>query len=353
MAHAPHCAKHRSGLRRMLGGPVRDDDSPDIIDMPPRGPRRRRPILWLAIVALGLFVGATTLLSYYVESVWFASLGYGDVFWTTLGFQCAVFAAFAAATLGILFGGFFALEPVQLRPGGSSPFIVVNGQRVQLPMGRVLRFLAFAGSAIVALVVAGEMASGWPTFALWWYGRPSATLLAGADHAVDPILRRPIAFYLFALPAWEAIAGWLITIAVLLLVLAVLFTAVSRRPGMIAGSRGGPGVPRGLALTWALFLVALAAQVWLGRYELLLDDHTVFAGATYTDVHVRLTAISVVAALLVVGALTAASAGVTRRSFVWLAAAAAPAAVPDLPAAALRSYVAGCIVKPNALALQR
>src|SRR5262249_15244994 len=137
MAHAPHCAKHRSGLRRMLGGPVRDDDSPDIIDMPPRGPRRRRPILWLAIVALVLFVG-NTLLSYCVESVWFASLGYGDVFWTTLGFQCAVFAAFAAATLGILFGGFFALEPVQLRPGGSGPFIVVNGQRVQLPMGRVL-----------------------------------------------------------------------------------------------------------------------------------------------------------------------------------------------------------------------
>src|SRR3954463_12263336 len=287
----------------MLDGTVRDAVPPDIIELTPRGPRRRRPILWLAIVALALFFGGDTLLSYYVESVWFASLGYGEGFWKTLGFQSAVFGAFGAATLGILFGGFFALEPPQLRPGGSGTFIIVNGQPVQLPVGRVLRFMAFAGSAIVALVTAGGMASGWPTFALWWYGRPSATLLAGADHAVDPILGRPVAFYLFTLPAWEAIAGWLITIAALLLVLAVFFAMVPRGGGVFAGRRGASGVPRGLALTWALFLAALAAQVWLGRYELLLDDHTIFAGATYTDVHVRLTAITIVAALLVLGAL--------------------------------------------------
>jgi uncharacterized protein len=91
----------------MLGGAVRDDVSPDIIDLPPRG--LRRPILWLAIGAVALFFGGDTLLSYYVESVWFASLGYGEVFWKTLGFQSAVFVAFAAATFGILFGGCFAV----------------------------------------------------------------------------------------------------------------------------------------------------------------------------------------------------------------------------------------------------
>jgi uncharacterized protein len=332
---------------------VRDAVPPGIIDLARPGPRRRRPILRLAIVALALIFGGATLLSYYVESLWFASLGYGEVFWKTLGFQSAVFTAFAAATLGILFGGFFALEPTQLRPGGSGTVIMVNGQPVQLPVGRVLRFLAFLGSAIVALITAGRMASGWPTFALWWYGRPSATLLAGADHAVDPILGRPVAFYLFTLPAWAAIAGWLITIAVLLLVVAVFFTAVSRGPDMIRGLRPASWVPRGLASTWALFLVALAAQVWLGRYELLLDDHTIFAGATYTDVHVRLTAIAIVAALLVVGALAAAFAGMTRRSLVWLAGAPAPAAAAYLLAGIVAAYVNGFIVKPNELVRER
>ena len=112
-------------------------------------------------------------------------------------------------------------------------------------------------------------------------------------------------------------------------------------------------MPRGLALTWALFLVALAAQVWLGRYELLLDDHTIFAGATYTDVHVRLTAMTIVAALLVLGALVAASRAMTRRSFVWLAGAAAPAAAAYLIAGAVASYVSGFIVKPNELVRER
>ena len=137
----------------MLDGTVPDDVLPPTSSTcPPRGPRRRRPILWLAVAALALFFIGDTLLSYYVESVWFASLGYGEVFWKTLGFQGAVFAAFAAATLGILFGGFLALEPPQFRPGGSGTFIVVNGRPVQLPVGRVLRFLAFAGSAVIALI---------------------------------------------------------------------------------------------------------------------------------------------------------------------------------------------------------
>ena len=230
---------------------------------------------------------------------------------------------------------------------------MVNGRRVQLPVGRVLRFLAFSGSAVVALITATGMSSGWPTFALWWYGRPSATLLAGADHAVDPILGRPIAFYLFTLPAWEAIAGWLVTLAILLLVLAIVFTAVTRRPSRIAWQRDASTLSRGVVLTWSVFLVALAGQVWLGRYQLLLDDHTIFAGATYTDAHVRMTAITIITALLVLGALVAVVAGMTRRSLVWVAGAAAPAAAAYVVAGAVASYVSGFIVKPNELVRER
>ena len=50
----------------------------------------------------------------------------------------------------------------------------------------------------------------------------------------------------------------------------------------------------------------LAARVYLGRYERLLEDHTIFAGVTYTEAHVTLTGMLVVAAALVAGALMAA-----------------------------------------------
>src|SRR3954470_398176 len=148
-------------------------DTADVIDISSGegGPRRRRPWLWLALALLVVVFAGETLLSYYVDALWFDSLGYADVFWKTLGFEGAVFTAFAVVTFATLFGGFYALEPAEFAPGGAGPFILVNNRPVQLPVGPVLRFLAFAGSAIVALVTAGGMASAWPTFALWWYGR--------------------------------------------------------------------------------------------------------------------------------------------------------------------------------------
>ena len=47
---------------------------------PPR--RRRRFLLILAVLAAIVF-GGRTALSYYVDVLWFGSLGYGDVFWKT------------------------------------------------------------------------------------------------------------------------------------------------------------------------------------------------------------------------------------------------------------------------------
>ena len=128
---------------------MRDLPDPDTIDIDPRPrrPMRRRPILWLGLFLLALFLGGDTALSYYVDALWFGSLGYADVFWRTLGIQGAVFAAFAVLTFTMLFGGFFALEPPRLAPGGAGAFITVNGRPVQVPVGPVLRFLAFAGSA--------------------------------------------------------------------------------------------------------------------------------------------------------------------------------------------------------------
>ena len=38
----------------------------------------------------------------------------------------------------------------------------------------------------------------------------------------------------------------------------------------------------------------LAARVYLGRFERLFEDHTIFAGVTYTDAHVTLTGLLVV-----------------------------------------------------------
>ena len=92
---------------------------PESIDWPPprlsysKPPRRRRLVI-IFIVLAAIFFGGRTALSYYVDVLWFGSLGYGDVFWKTLGLQWGIFAAFAAATFFILYGSFLALKRAHL-----------------------------------------------------------------------------------------------------------------------------------------------------------------------------------------------------------------------------------------------
>ena len=52
--------------------------------------------------------GTGTALSYYVDALWFDSLGYVDVFWKTLNLQGAVFSVTAVTTFSILFGSYLA-----------------------------------------------------------------------------------------------------------------------------------------------------------------------------------------------------------------------------------------------------
>jgi uncharacterized protein len=77
---------------------VTDDRAVETIEYPrPRTPRRRGA-LFLVLLILVLSLGAGTAASYYVEALWFGSLGYAAVFWTTLNIQAALFAVFTAAT---------------------------------------------------------------------------------------------------------------------------------------------------------------------------------------------------------------------------------------------------------------
>ena len=88
----------------------------DTIDWPPpRRPRRRRGLPILLGVLAVLVLGGGTVLSYYVDALWFESLGVADVFWTTLRLQGQTFTFFFVATFLILYGSFLALKPAQAR----------------------------------------------------------------------------------------------------------------------------------------------------------------------------------------------------------------------------------------------
>jgi len=321
---------------------------PESIDWPRTGPprSRRRFLLILVFLAIILF-GSRTALSYYVDALWFSSLGYGDVFWKTLVLQWGIFAAFAAATFLILYGSFLALKRAHLPDLPSGHTIFIGRQPVKLPVEPVLRLIALVVSLIIAVATGAGMIAEWPTLALFWYA-PRAT---GA--VVDPIFGKPLNFFLFALPAFQLIAGWLLTLAVVTCALAVFFILVTGGTSVLA-RRSFVTLPwRGFSLTFAFLLLILAALAYLSRFERLFDDHTIFGGVTYTDAHVTLTGMLIVCAALVLGAVIAAVNAISMQRGRWLIAAVIPAVVCYFGVQIVGWYVSSFIVKPNELVREK
>jgi uncharacterized protein len=169
---------------------------PESLDWPrTHSPRSRRRFFLILAVLAGIVFGGRSALSYYVDVLWFGSLGYGDVFWKTLSLQSGIFTAFAAATFLILYGSFLALRHLPDLPSGQT--ILISGQPLRLPVEPLLRLIALGVSLGVSLVIAAATGAGmvaeWPTLALFWYASPIA---AGV---VDPIFGKPLSFFLFTL----------------------------------------------------------------------------------------------------------------------------------------------------------
>ncbi|HXG94256.1 MAG TPA: UPF0182 family protein [Blastocatellia bacterium] len=319
----------------------------DIIDIRP--PRKRRT--WLivtVIIVVAVFLFGSQFTRIYIDSLWFSSLGYSDVYWYKFRLG------------GLLFLIFFILTFLIMR----LPFLWVNRvlpelterPRVKITSVQDIREINFLPffyrpgvwvlSAIVALMAAIGMSSAWDKFALYANAQSGAT--------ADPIFGNNISFYLFKLPVLESITSWFTTLAVILfLVIAGVAsyvwyleklrgtaTADTRRRVTTATSAAG-----------ALFALALAANTYLNRYDLLYSRHEIFTGMNYTDANIRLVAMNILAALLIISAIALVVNALSLRRarlIFWLAG--AVAVVWIIGIAIIPQAVFSFSVKPNELA---
>ena len=323
------------------------------IDWPPQRQSRRRGRLILLALLFALLLSAGTALSFYVEALWFDSLGLGSVFWTTLNLRAVVFAIFTIVSFFVLYVSFVLLKPHvgDIRDGT----ILVNGQPVKLPLEPIIRLGGIAISLVIALGSGLGMSADWETYALYWYGGSTAGSAAAqtAASAADPIFGRSLAFYFFTLPAWQLIVGWLTSLAVVVCIGAVIFAVIGGGARLLEGRRRsamptGKGL-RGISVAFAGVLLMFAAQTFLSRFERIYADHTIFAGVSYTDDHIMLGGLLLVAFALVLGAAIAMVNAVRQPGILWLGVAVAPAILVYAVVGVVGSYVSGFIVKPNEL----
>ena len=320
---------------------------PASIDWPPTsaGRNRRRFFLLILLIAIIFLWGGRSAVAYYIDSLWFASLGYAGVFFTTLRVQWIIFVVFATATWLILYGWFSALKRAHL-PDLTNRTILIAGQTIKLPIEPVLRLFGFGVCLVIAVGTGISAMTEWGTLGLFWY----------APHApaqmIDPIFNKALSFYLFTLPAWQLITNWLMSVAVITCLMAIFYIFITGGTRALARPRNAYHTPfpwRGLSTAFAFLLLTLAMRVYLDRFARLFDEHTIFSGVNYTDAHVTLGGMLVISVGLVVGAVMAFVAAVLDARARWLAASIIPAAVCYAAVQFSAWYMSSFIVKPNEL----
>jgi len=274
-------------------------------------PKVPRQSAMVRIIIAAIVVGICLLLlslatDLLVDWLWFASIGYLQVFWTTIGAETVVFlAVWTGTAIPLWLNGWLAARVVRRRStqvaaafgwkaAGPAPPDLLAIMRDRLQWS----WIVAGGAGLLAMLVAAAEVGNWGVILQFFYHVPF-----GAD---DPLFNKDISFYLFVLPTYILIKNWML----LTLVLSALFAAaIYWVHGEIEydvhhRSMSPTAIAHGSALLGLLFVVK-AFSYGLDRYLLLYGDNGVVVGASYTDVHVGIPGLWLLIGFSIIGAFAA------------------------------------------------
>ena len=277
----------------------------------PAGRHRGRNIaIVVAAVILAIVLFAVFLLAY-TDWLWFGEVGLRVVFWREIWTRLIVGVVAGAVFFAIFWGNVEIarrLSPRHRAFEGIDVVEYVNERTVQ-----ALRRGGLILSAVIAIIVGVGASADWLTFQ-----RAANGVKFGVR---DPIFHHDVGFYVFTLPAWEAVYGLILAALIASLVVAVIIhgalgglVLTQQRPapagdqgeaprgpfgrGPFMRAPGQPSVgfvvrPRSQSVAHISVLLgivlALAGSGYIFKaWDLLLSSGGVVAGAGYTDIHAGL-----------------------------------------------------------------
>ena len=290
---------------------------------PPKG------LIIRLVVAVFILIAAFQSLSFYVGSLWFQSLGFESVYWYRLRAEALVFLVFSVASAAILWILFRLVTPTSAY--SRRPFLQVGGETIAIPSAQNIRRLTGPIAIIIGIFIGLSYSVDWNTYALFFNNVPTAS-------TADPIFAQPLSFYLFTLPVLESVTAWFLAIALIGLVASILMSVIDMSATF-----------RGVSLALSLLLFAIAAQSYVHRYSLLLDENSLFTGVRYVDDKIILPGLWFVIAALIAGAIIAAANVGAGRIRNLAIAGAAPALMYIVAGVLVPGYVSTFVVRPNEL----
>jgi uncharacterized membrane protein (UPF0182 family) len=285
-----------------------------------------------AVVVFILLAGTREFFSFLVDWRFFQEVGYEAVFTKTFMAKLLAGLVFGLAAFLMVSVNLFVAGKRKLPPVIANPLWESVPQLQHLDLNRLMNGISLLVSVAAFLLAFPVGTQYWDQALLFLNSVPAGL--------ADPLFGRDISFYLFQYPFFDemnTLARGLIVIA------AILTTAVYLLRGglMISGKviSADPFMKRHIGVLVSLFLLSLAVSFALDRFGLLTTEHGVLYGASYTDVHVRLVMLSVMAVLAIIAAVVV-SLFATRRTF----------AIPLITLAVLAGvYFLGLKVYPSAI----
>ena len=292
----------------------------------------------LVVLFLFLFVFGGTLLSLYIDALWFQEVGYSQVFTTMLG---------AKIRLGVLVGtAMTAWLLPNLLWAARRRLALLPPPWDQMLAGRPIRPLLIVAAVVVGFVMALQGAASWREYLL--FRQPTSFGMA------DPLFSRDLGFYVFTLPFLSTIRSWALTATVLAIVGSGLLYLSNREirlePARLTVS------PSARLHLFGLAAVAALIAGWgyrLDQYDLLYSRRGVVFGAVYADVHAKLPTLHLLVWLSVAVAVVFAFSALRRGWTLPLVAAAALPVTSLLGASLIPDLLHRFQVLPNEIVMER
>jgi uncharacterized membrane protein (UPF0182 family) len=263
---------------------------------PLEGQINPRRYLWIVLPLL-ILLFFNRIVSFYADWFWYDSLGYSSVFFTRIWASFGLFGV--GALVAFLFFAVNVLIARRLEPFGMTNTII---DQVAFLLGTRMMTLVLAAGALLAILMGLGASANWENVLLYLNQRGYGL--------TDPIFQFDISFFLFTLPIWAEVRGWLLVLVIVTLIASALVAGLGLR-----GWSATTPVLVHLAVLAALALLLIAWGYRLSAYGLLYSQRGAIFGAGYTDVNVRMPVYNLLAIVTLVAAAALLVAAFLRRGW--------------------------------------
>ena len=220
-----------------------------------------------------LLLGSRIIAGFTIDYQWWKEVGQVDTWLSMLGYGVAPQAAAVLIAYVILFFAHArALHFARIRFRDYSFYSKIASGLLFVP----------------ALIIGTASIDSW-TVVRYFGGRN----LTGTTGWLDPVFGKPLTFYMFELPFYDDLIGFVLGVsfvaAVIFLIASQAWMLIQER-GSIEGTIDLNDLRIGEALhtiflksAIAMFLIAMAGRWSLGRYGMLLNDHGFMVGVDYVN----------------------------------------------------------------------